>query len=360
MPSGVSTSQKAVFRDTLMIIFYMGKDNMIFWKPSCRHQNLMKMFCFTIVTLLAVLGFSAYYNRSIDNGNNLSPMTNQVEYRELYNTSLLGMNWAYGGINLPISSDFLAQLPDFPNDLPIFISNTTNKLLLACPQDYLNKFNLSIENHSCSQLKKEWYQVQPLLFVNDTERITLYGHGAFIIDYNLSASLMENVNITEDEAYLLAQKFLLSHGGIPSNVSHIKIAQSDKSFFIRYIQDVQGMPILYSAEQNQILITIDKAKWAIDMVSYHWPELLKIGEFDEAEIADPGDVVSLFIMNHNANMDDNLSMVKISLISYEWSPTIGYTYTQNANGSPYYIYLPYIKVEWNRGITYLSPLKSEG
>lgn len=329
--------------------------------PFLRRSNIR---WFLVIALITCLAMTIIYTLSNDDGvgsNGGDPESKTIDYRGLYDQEGLGQNMQWS-VDVPINGSSYVEVPDVPSMFTIYEVQPIDLEDLDSIEAFVGTHNLSIVNHAPVLIGPPFttlYEVPPVRFQNETENIVVYAHGNINVRFNLTELPSGSTKINESQAYEIAERFLRDHAGIPDDVYEVLTGSSKDTYHFRYIRKVDGYPIYHSADMNQILIKVDRTKAAVLSYSHHWPSLSKVEAIPEEDLGDPSTLVEDFIEEHNKHLSSNMTS-RINSVEYYYSATIGYSPLNNANESPFFLYLPYLKICWDTGTTFISPLSHLG
>ena len=326
-----------------------------------RSSGIRWSLAIALVTCFAV---AMIYTLSNDDGvgsDDVDTESDMIDYRDLYDHEGVGQNMQ-SSIDVPIDGSIDVEVPDAPPMFPIYEYQPLDLEDMDSIESFVATHNLSIVNHIPVIIGPPFstiYQVPPVRFQNETENIVVSAHRNIDVRFNINDLPSRSTKINESQAFEIAEKFLRDHSGIPDDIYKILPGSNKDTYHFRYIQKVDGYPIYFSADMNQILIKVDRTKAAVLSYSHHWPSLSKVGEIPEEDIGDLDALLNGFVYEHNKQLESD-SRARILSVEYYYSATIGYNPGNNAHESPFYIYLPYLKICWDTGTTFISPLSPVG
>ncbi len=314
-----------------------------------------------LVTCFAVAMIYALSNDDGVGSDGVETESEMIDYRDLYDHEGVGKNMELS-IDVPIDGSIDIEVPVAPSMFPVYEYQPLDLEDMDSIESFVATHNLSIVNHRPIIIGYPYsilYQMPPVRFQNETENIVVYAHRNINVRFDITDLPSRSTRINKSQAFEIAENFLRDHYGIPDDIYKILPGSSKDTYHFRYIQKVDGYPVFNSGARNQILITIDKTKAAVLRYSHHWPSLSKVGEIPEEDIGDLDALLNGFVYEHNKQLESD-SRARILSVDYYYSATIGYGPSDNAHGSPWYIYLPYLKISWDTGTTFISPLSTVG
>ena len=324
-----------------------------------RSSGIRWFLAIALVTCLAVAMIYALSNDDGVGSDGMETESEMIDYRDLYDHEGVGKNMQWS-IDVPIDGSSYVEVPDAPPMFPVYEYQPLDLEDLDSIESFVASHNLSIVNHiPVIKTQPTHYEVPTVRFQNETENIVVFAHRNINVRFNITDLPSRSTKINKSQAFEIAEKFLRDHSGIPDDIYKILPGSSKDHYLFRYIQKVDGYPIYFSAYQNQILIWVNKTKAVVYSYSHHWPSLSKVGEIPEEDIGDLDALLNGFVYEHNKHLESD-SMARILSVEYYYSATIGYNPDNNAHGSPFYIYLPYLKIYWDTGTTFISPLSPVG
>ena len=286
-------------------------------------------------------------------------------YWTYYETYGLGPLYANGVATLDPTQD-LSKFT-MPDAIPVYMFRSPWMHGRSDADAYLGNFNFNVSGYSYEYEYQYPYRTAYHTYSKAGSYIGMELDGHFAVGYGVVRTDGPHTNITPEEALGIAYSFAKNHTGVPTNsIVNISISGHHRvgpgeinftvidEFIIRFSGLVDGIEM---GRMQQISIYIEALDGRVQSFEYSWPIAERIAIIEGDRLVNLTQVLTEYrteMNNLQGGTDDIHVITSVSIVYH--SP---YGYKDRFEGTPYYLCLPYIQIEYGDGLGRMSPLADD-